>query len=403
MAEEADRTAPHGSELTLIACIAICTLGALSGIAQTALPPVLPKISAHFAELPDAGALTRLMMTGLSAMMIVGALASGFLAERLGQLRLLYICLTLFGLAGLASYFVDNLYFLVAMRLVLGIVNAAAGVLGTALLATRLSAARRDRWLGLFIMIGTTASLFWVILAGVIGRIDWRLIFLLQLLAIPAALFIGATLEADKPSAVRSAKLSGRDAGIPWGMTLFGLACGAIGSSVFAFLPFHLHAIGYGDPAKIGPLLTASTAAGCATALGFGWIRKHAAAIPVFIGGFAVTGVGLFLALAAREYLPLALALAVYGAGFGVVTPNLFSACAAATPMALRTRVLGFMRAGFYAGPLAVQPFLELIVARSGPAGAIAGIASAALAAAGVFWLFRSHFDPVADELALAT
>jgi MFS family permease len=394
------RSAAVAQELTFAACIAICTLGTLSGIAQTALPPVLPNISARFSYLPDAGALTRLMMTGLSAAMIAGALASGFLAERFGQLRLLHVCLTLFALTGLASYFVDNLYFLVGMRIVLGIVNSAAGVLGTALLATRLSAARRDRWLGLFIMIGTTASLFWVILAGLLGKIDYRLVFLLQLLALPATLFIGATLKSDDglQSGSQAERRAAQGGGIPWGMTLFGLICGAVGSSTFAFLPFHLHAIGYADSARIGPLLTVSAAAGCATALSFGWIRKFASAIPVFLTGFTVTGVGLFWVLATQNYLLLAVALAVYGAGFGVVTPNLFSACAAATPMALRTRVLGFMRAGFYAGPLVAQPFLELAVLRGGPSAAIAAIASAAIVAAGVFWVFRTRFEPVSEE-----
>jgi MFS family permease len=181
-------------------------------------------------------------------------------------------------------------------------------------------------------------------------------------------------------------------------MTLFGLVCGGVGSSTFAFLPFHLHAIGYSDPAKIGPLLTVSAAAGCAAALGFGWIRKFVSAIPVFLAGFTVTGVGLFCVLATHSYLLLALALAIYGAGFGIVTPNLFSACAAATPMALRTRVLGFMRAGFYAGPLVAQPFLELAVSRGGPSGAIAAIASAAIVAAGIFWAFRARFAPVPEE-----
>jgi MFS family permease len=118
----------------------------------------------------------------------------------------------------------------------------------------------------------------------------------------------------------------------------------------------------------------------------------------VFVGAFTVTGVGLFLALASQSYLLLALALAIYGAGFGVVTPNLFSACAAATPMALRTRVLGFMRAGFYAGPLVAQPFLEVAVNRGGPAAALTVIGAAALVAAAIFWLFRARFDPVPEE-----
>jgi hypothetical protein len=108
------------------------------------------------------------------------------------------------------------------------------------------------------------------------------------------------------------------------------------------------------------------------------------------------------LVLASHTYLALMLALVVYGAGFGLVTPNLFSACAAATPMALRTRVLGFMRAGFYAGPLATQPFLELILAHHGPSGAIMAIALAAFAVAAVFWLFRGRFAAVPEEPAAA-
>ena len=80
-------------QLTLIACLAVCTLGPLSGITQAALPPILPMIAEHFAAVANAGLLARAMMTGLSVAMVFGALASGFLAERLGQLRLLYICL----------------------------------------------------------------------------------------------------------------------------------------------------------------------------------------------------------------------------------------------------------------------------------------------------------------------
>lgn len=383
-------------QLTLIACLAVCTLGPLSGITQTALPPVLPKIAEHFSAIPDAGLLARAMMTGLSVAMVFGALASGFLAERLGQLRLAYICLALYAGSGLASFFVDNLYFLVAMRVVLGFANSVVGVVGTAILATRLSDHRRDKWLGLFVTIGTVMSLVWVSLAGVLGAIDWRLIFLLQLLAVPAALFIGLTVSADAPVAAGgAAKSEGGE--IPVAMTLFGLVCGGIGSSVFIFLPFHLHDIGLGDPKKIGLLLMISSAAGVIAALSYGWLRQVMAAIPVFVGGFVLTGAGLLAALATSNYAVLAVALAVYGAGFGVVTPNLFSACSAATRMEMRTRVLGFMRAGFYAGPLLAQFPLEAILKRGGPGASLATLGMASLAAAALFVVFRGRFRPLPE------
>ncbi|MGE3691320.1 MAG: MFS transporter [Novosphingobium sp.] len=386
-------------QLTLLACLAVCTLGPLSGITQTAMPPVLPRIAEHFADVPNAGLLARAMMTGLSIAMVFGALASGFLAERLGQLRLMFICLGAYALSGLASFFVDNLYFLVAMRIVLGLANSAMGVLGTAILATRLTGHRRDKWLGLFVTIGTVMSLVWVSLAGVLGAIDWRLIFLLQLLAIPAAVFIGLTVSGDAPrSADAAAKTQAGE--IPVAMTLFGLLCGGIGSSVFIFLPFHLADIGLGDPKKIGLLLMISSAAGVAAALSFGWLRTFLAAIPVFAGGFVLTGAGLLVALTTDNFIALSVALAVYGAGFGVVTPNLFSACSAATRMEMRTRVLGFMRAGFYAGPLLAQFPLEAIVRQGGASAALMTLGVASLAAAALFVVFRGYFKPLPEEAA---
>ena len=82
-----EKAAGEGAHLPLAACIALCAMGPLSGLAQSALPPILPQITAHFAAEPDAGVLVRLMVSGLSAAMIVGAFASGFLAERIGELR----------------------------------------------------------------------------------------------------------------------------------------------------------------------------------------------------------------------------------------------------------------------------------------------------------------------------
>ena len=35
-------------QLTLMACLAVCTLGPLAGITPTAMPPVLPRIAEHF-------------------------------------------------------------------------------------------------------------------------------------------------------------------------------------------------------------------------------------------------------------------------------------------------------------------------------------------------------------------
>ena len=390
----ADKSSERGQNLPLIACIALCMLAPLSGLAHSGISPIMPQITAHFAAVPNAGVLVRLMATGLSAAMIFGALISGPLAERIGQLRLLYAMLALFAIGGAAGFVLDNLYLMVASRIMLGVANATAGVLAMALVTTCVAESARDRWMGFYIVTGNIGSLVFVTAAGALGHIDWRLVFLLHLIALPVALFIGLTFT-GQPAAAREADAGAvKQGGIPWGWTLFGLLCGGVGTSTFVFLPFHLAKIGLGDPAKVAPLIMVSMLFGSLGAFGFGWIRKYLSVLAVFMAGFATTGAGLLLALATTSYPVLLVSAAIFGGGFGVVTPNLFAAVGAATGPELRPRFIGFVRAGFYAGPLVAQFVLELVLRRSGPMGAVLGIALAAFAAAGISGLARGMFAP---------
>ena len=187
--------------LPLLACIALCCLGPLSGLAQGGLSPVMPRITEYFSSEPNAGVLVRLMVSGLSAAMIFGALLSGFLSEKVGQLRLLLVCLVIYGLAGAAGYVLDNLYLIVASRIVLGVVNAAAGVLAMALITTRVAAEGRERWLGFYVVAGTIGTLGFTALIGFVGQFGWRNAFLVYLFALPVAVFLALTFTAapDEP------------------------------------------------------------------------------------------------------------------------------------------------------------------------------------------------------------
>lgn len=395
----AEASSTREQNLPLIACIALCMLAPLSGLAHSGISPIMPQITAHFAAVPNAGVLVRLMATGLSAAMIFGALISGPLAERMGQLRLLYLMLALFALGGAAGFVLDNLYLMVASRIMLGVANATAGVLAMALVTTCVAESARDRWMGFYIVTGNIGSLVFVTASGALGHLDWRLVFLLHLIALPVALFIGLTFT-GQPALVGKDRPRSAKGGIPWAWTLFGLLCGGVGTSTFVFLPFHLAKIGLGDPAKVAPLIMISMLFGSAAAFGFGWIRKYLSVVAIFIVGFATTGAGLLLALTTTSYPVLLVSAAIFGGGFGAVTPNLFAAAGAATGAALRPRFIGFVRAGFYAGPLVAQFFLEILLHRSGPTGAVLGIALAAFAAAAISYLARGMFVPAETKSA---
>jgi len=384
--------------LPLAACIALCCLGPLSGLAQGGLSPVMPRITEYFASEPNAGVLVRLMISGLSAAMILGALMSGFLSERVGQLRLLLVCLVIYGLSGAAGFVLDNLYLIVASRFVLGVANAAAGVLAMALITTRVAADVRENWLGYYVVAGTIGTLGFTALIGFVGQFGWRNAFLVYLFALPVALFLALTFTAapdEAPPAEADAGETGGGGGIPWTKVLFGLVCGAIGTTTMMYLPFHLAGIGMGSPEQVAAILVFSGIFGAGFTFCYGWVRKVLSAIQLFVLFFTLAGIGLVLAVAAQSTPMVYVGVALYGGGYGITVPNLFGACAAATRPEYRARMLGLVRAGFYAGPLVAQVFLEMMLRQWGAAYAVAGIAGLAFSAAALALILRGKFAPV--------
>ncbi len=393
------RTSVAAPPLPLAALLALCALAPLGGLALSGIAPVMPMIGAEFAAVPGADMLVRLMMSGLSAAMIAGALLSGMLASRVGQLRLLMVALVLYATSGAAIYFLDNLHVMVACRMLQGVANAAAGVLAMALITTRVPPHARDKWLGFYTLAGTIGVL---VLFGVIGALaesGWRTTFLLFLLALPVALLIALTLPRQSgEERVAAAAAQARSAGIPWVLSLFGALCGAIVTSISMYMPYHLRDLGHGSPQTLAMLLIAATAVAGVSSFGFGWIRRRFSAMQVFLGGFALTGLGIGLLAAASDVPLAATGMLIEGLGLGALMPNIFSAAAAATPAEQRAHMLGFVRAGFYTGPLLFQPVLELVNARAGAQGALFGIALACIAGAAFPFVFRASFEPVEEN-----
>jgi len=381
-----------------VALIALCCIAPLSALAVAGIAPVMPLITQEYAANPQAGMLVRLMMSGLSAATIAGALVSGLLAARIGTLRLLVACAALYALAGAAVFVIDSLHAIVACRMLQGVANGGLGVLALAVITTRVQPDRRNAWIGFYSVTGTVGVLFLLAAVGAIAELGWRHVFLMFALALPVALVIALTFPSAVPEGGEQAGpaqtvAAGR---IPWGMAGFGLLCGAIITTISMYLPYHLADIGLGAPDKVALMMIAGAGAAGLPALGFGRIRARFSAIATFVIGFSVTGVGLVM-LALSQSLPMALAaMLLHGLGLGTAVPNLFSAVAEATAPEQRARVIGFVRAAFYAGPLAAQPLLELVYAARGAAAALVAIALACLTAAVLSVLIRRIFTPVA-------
>jgi MFS family permease len=394
-----NRPTDTSNDISIVARLCLLLALPLSGLAQSGLAPILPKLSEHFAAIPNADTLVRLMVSGLSFAMIAGALAGAIVGDRFGQRRVLICALLFYAIAGTAGYYLDNLYLIIVSRLLLGVANAVAGIMIAAIFTTRIGPATREKWLGFMMVAGTVGSILLFRVVGAVAKSDWRNVFAIHALALPVALLIMLTTSAPQstpqPAAVRADALrQAGPGGIPIGMLLVGIACGMVITGYQIFLPFHFRTNGHGAPELIANAIIVTAISGAVVSFCYGWVRARLTAVPVFMLGFAIVAVGLAALALSTQYHLLLASLAIVGGGVGLIGPNLFSASAAAAPPERRARSIGFARAGMYAGPLAAQLPLEPLVKSSGPGAAIMAICVLAALMVAVVALSRRLFTP---------
>lgn len=380
-------------DISLSARLSLLLVAPLSGLAQIGMTPILPKISEHFTQVPNADAMVRLMVSGLSFAMIAGALMGGMAGDRFGRRRVLTWSLVMYAIAGFAGYFIDNLYLMIASRMVLGVANACAGIMVAAIFTTRINPSSREKWVGFLVVSGTLGAVLLLGIVGAVAKLDWRYVFALYLLSLPIALLISTTLPKTPESLVPFSQ--NRAAGeFPIGLTLFGIACGMVCTGYLSFVPFHLKHIGSGAPQWVAGVLMTSALSGAAVSFWYGWLRNRFAAVPVFMLGFAGCAAGLTTIALATNYTVVILGIAVVGGSVGLIGPTLFSASAAAARPDRRARSIGFARAGMYAGPLVAQLPLEPLVRTAGAGAAILAVGGFAAMLIAVVSFNRRLFAP---------
>lgn len=357
------------TEIGLSARLSILLVAPLSGLAQSGLSPVLPRISEHFAGEPGADTLVRLLVSSVTAAMVFGSLAGGFLADRYGQRRTLIWMLAAFAVVGSSGYVLESLSSLLVSRVLLGVLTAAAGVIVAAIITTRIAEHRRDSWIGYLTVAGTFGAIALLLLAGALGASDWRLVFLLHAIAIPALVLIAILLPPT--GEIRGEKRESGPVRFPFAMTFVGLSVGAVAASSVVFLPYHLAAIGEGNPQRIATAILPNAIAGGVIAYGYGWFRKKLGVIPIFLLGFALAAAGMIGIVASGTYVGALLGMVLVGAAIALLGPNIISATAGAAAPEQRTRSIGFVRAGFYSGPLLAQLALEPVSLNYGASSAL--------------------------------
>lgn len=351
--------------------ILIILAGMGSALTMAPLFPALPAISAHFAGVPHGEELVRGLITSVSLAFVVGAPLAGFLVERFDLRKLLIGAALLFLISGLSGYFINNLWILLASRVVLGLSETTVSTIVVTLIASRLDPLRRNRWLGWF-TVSTALSAFVLIeIGGLVASYDWRAIFLFYLLGL-AILLVAAI--AVKPASgddhVEEGAVAGRASAfaiiIPLTLIGIGIGAGAVENTTPIFLPFHLTEIGVSDPSRIARVILPNAAALALSAFFYGHIRRFLSIRMTFVVAFLGAGISLIWLGLLHDYTLMLVASGCLGFHVGLLAPNVYAYSATFGSKDHQARNIGIGRGAFFAGAPMMQVALEPVATSVG-------------------------------------
>ncbi len=349
----------------------IILAGMGSALTLAPLFPALPAISEHFAGLPHGEKLVRGLITSVSIAFVVGAPLAGFLVERFDMRKLLIGAALLFSLSGLSGLLIDNLWVLLASRILLGLSETTVSTIVVALIVSRLDPVRRDRWLGWFTMSIAVAAFALLEFGGLVADQNWRLIFLFYavgfaiMLAAAVAIKSGSSSEPARGAAVAPslgparAGTLGIVAIIPFAVIGIGIAAGAVENTTPIFLPFHLAEVGETEPSRIARVILPNAAALALSAFLYGYIRRHLSIRTTFVASFLGAGLSLIWLGWLDNYALMLVASACLGFSIGPLAPNLYAFAACYGSGHHQARNIGISRGAFFAGAPIMQLVLE--------------------------------------------
>ena len=187
--------------ITVWALFGIWSVAALTSLPGLAVSPILEKLAVIF---PKATDLDLQLLTTLPSLLIIPfILLAGYMSNRIGYIRLLYIGLWLFLLSG-ALYFVSaTVGQLVAVSALLGV---GAGIIipfSTSLVSMFFSGKERTKQYGYVSAITNITLVIATAVAGWLADIQWRLPFLVYLLPVVSIVLVPAIRRGEKAVGVQ--------------------------------------------------------------------------------------------------------------------------------------------------------------------------------------------------------
>ncbi|NJL22365.1 MAG: MFS transporter, partial [Leptolyngbyaceae cyanobacterium SM1_3_5] len=294
----------------------------LTVMAGATIAPSLPAMRDHFAAMPNADYWVRLVLTVPALFIAIGAPFVGTAIDRFGRKPLLAIAVLLYSVAGTSGALLDAIGLILVGRVLLGLSVAGIMTTATALIADYYSGAARAQFLGFQAGFMGLGGVVFLSLGGFLADINWRLpflIYLLALLILPLVVFV--LPEPNRISEIQTSAGDLTDA-FPW--KIVGVTYGAALVSQIVFylipvqLPFYLKQLVNANASQSGLAIALATLFSAGSAIAYKSIKARLSFIGIYAIAFLSMAVG-YLVISFPRPMPWFSRAAIAGAGLGLL------------------------------------------------------------------------------------
>jgi MFS family permease len=338
----------------------LLTGGIKTTLAFTTVVPALGLISDYYKASADNVLSAQFVLTMAPMGMVLAGLVSGWIVDRGGLRRTLYLALALTALAGLAQLMIQPFWMLLVDRFVVGFSAVTGDVAMTAILAAEFTGPARSRIIGIRQAISSTGTVTTMLAAGWMAQhYGWRApawMFLFPGLMIPLCL-----LAFDRPILMAKQAI-GRERFTPldlWPLLVLTLLLSVAHTMPWFQMPFLLREHGVTNTVLVSRVPALSSLVSILAAMAFGSIYGASGRFTLVAATMCMaTGfIGISLA---PSYDVILLFVAVEGMGAGLIMPYFQARMLDKIAPSLRGRAIGYLVSaqflGHFVNPLVTAP-----------------------------------------------
>lgn len=336
--------------LSLLLPVTLSVMGALL------VAPIIPQLMAYFHDTPGIAYLAPLVVTMPALCIALFSPFAGMLGDRFGRRRLLIGAMAIYAVFGVAPFFIRDLYWVLATRVVVGTMEAVVITLSTTLIADLFSGDKRDRWLSAQTGVASVSAVLFLLIGGWAGRFGWHGPFVVY--ALPLILMFGVIAFTWEPRAEAGATVAAKPsqswAGFPWAFMAKVCAVTLFAATLFYIVQIQLStalvALGVTDPAAIGGLTAIASLAVPLGTVSFWILSPRLPLRGLMLVEFLLLGVG-FIAMSHAPTPALFIAAAALNQiGGGMILPTMLTWATNGLSFEVRARGMGFWQSTFALG-----------------------------------------------------